>query len=141
MSYPGPQIFCSNIRCFFPPAFKQAEWVRRFHSALSYPALSPPQVTPPSPNIMRAESPAAYPSCPPPGIVCSQLMRAQRREQEALSRAAPGGKDLLGIARGGCKKKGCECVGYVQRHTSNAVLLQVYSSLVLDTRPVVATRL
>jgi hypothetical protein len=58
----------------------------------------------------------------------SQLIRAQRREQEALSRGAPGGKDLLGIARGGCKKKCCGCVGYVQRHTSNAVLLQVNMS-------------
>ena len=56
-----------------------------------------------------------YMTIPPP------LLRAQ----ESLSRAAPGGKDLLGISRGGCKTKECACVGYVQRHTSNAVLLQV----------------
>jgi len=63
------------------------------------------------------------------------LIRAQQREQEALARAKPGGKDLLGIARGGCKKKECECVGYVQRHTSNAVLLQGRGYVRHDNNP------
>ena len=51
------------------------------------------------------------------------LLRTQRAEQRALASNRAGGVDLLGIQRGGCRCKGCECAGYVQRHTPNAVHL------------------
>ena len=63
------------------------------------------------------------------------LLRTQRAEQRALASNRAGGVDLLGIQRGGCRCKGCECAWYVQRHTPNAVHLLGRGYVRHDNKP------
>jgi len=50
------------------------------------------------------------------------LVRAKTKEEESMARLKPN-KDILGIRRAECRKKGCNCACYVQKQASNAVNL------------------
>ena len=55
------------------------------------------------------------------------LAACQERDREAMrlkSKSTVGEEDIIGVLRGRCKKAGCSCNAYIQKHGRTTVLLQ-----------------